>query len=65
MTKPAELVEAELINGMCRRYNALPAEGGVIDQPVWVLRMHRVLALAGEDEPREADPLAAFAMEIG
>jgi hypothetical protein len=42
-------MEAELISAMCQRYRALPAPGSVIDQPIWVLRMHVILQAAESD----------------
>jgi hypothetical protein len=63
---PWELAEAELVMEMCRGFQALPEAGGVMDQPVWVLRMLAVLKAAegdGGDGSVEAqhDPAAGLA----
>lgn len=68
MTKPTELVEAEMVYNLCRAYQALPEAGGVLDQSVGFIRMHKVLMLAGvigEGQPDQAedDPFAGIPME--
>ena len=61
--KPPELVEAEIVFGMCRTYQALPDAGGVLDQSATMLRMHSVLQLGGYFDPRvEADPCSGIPM---
>jgi hypothetical protein len=45
--KPIELAEAEMIYGLCQSYSSLPEQGAVMDQPVWVLRMHGILSTSG------------------
>ena len=66
MTKPYELVEAEMIYGLTQAYHALPEAGAVMDQPVWVLRMHAILDASGyfgeRTAPPPSDPLAAIPM---
>ncbi len=47
MRKPSELVEAEMVYGLCQAYSSLPERGAVMDQPVWVLRMHGILNASG------------------
>jgi len=47
VVKPPELVEAELVYGLCSAYHQLPEPGGVLDQPVAILRMHQILEASG------------------
>lgn len=64
---PAELVQAQAIDGWCRAYGALPFPGSLLEQPaLWWLRHQAILALGndGEGVSRPAyDPLAALPME--
>lgn len=55
MTKPAELVEAEVVFGLCSRWGYKPEEA--LEAPVWVMRMTGVLA-ASEARRRELEPKA-------
>lgn len=70
MQKPYEVVEAEMIYGLAQAYHALPERGSVMDQPVWVLRMHAILDASGYFGERAtapahpADPLAAIPMAV-
>jgi hypothetical protein len=45
--KPSELIEAEMVYGLCQAYSSLPESGAVMDQPVSVLRMHGILHASG------------------
>ena len=62
-----------MIYGLCQGYQALPESGGVMDQPVWVLRMHAILAEGGHFEHAsggpppdvsEFDPMAGIPMTV-
>ena len=61
-----------MVASLCRGFQSLPEAGGVMDQPVWVLRMFAVLAAAeGEGDsvaPADTGPaggLAAFQTVTG
>lgn len=54
MTKPYELMEAELVYGMCQTYHCLPEKGALLDQPVWLLRMQTILKEGGYFKRGEA-----------
>lgn len=54
MVKPYELVEAELVYNLCKTYSSLPEVGGVLDQPVSIIRMHGILDAAGFFEQESA-----------
>lgn len=56
MTKPLELVEAELVYNMCQEFQTLPDAGGVLDQDVAVLRLRSILVAGGYFEARSGTP---------
>lgn len=58
-----------MIYGLAQAYSSLPERGAVMDQPVWVLRMHCVLQQAGHfgdvpgsGAPAPENPLAGLEM---
>jgi hypothetical protein len=71
VTIPAELVEAQAIDGWCRAYGTLPFPGALLEQPAhWWLDHQAVLALgadAGDSvpatRPAPFDPLVNLPME--
>lgn len=52
MEKPAELVEAEVVEMLCERYHVTPDEARAMDASV--LRHLQILALARADTPQGA-----------
>jgi hypothetical protein len=70
VSKPHELVEAEMVYRLCQAYHALPDPGGVLDQSVGIIRTHAILAESGYFGDLEAgsssapsDPFAGIPME--
>ncbi len=45
---------------MCRQYHALPYSGGLMEQPIALLRWMAVIAAAGEDGAASAQPRGEF-----
>jgi hypothetical protein len=56
VTKPAALLEAELVESLAQRYHRLPSE--VAESDVYNLRHTAILALAHPVSEPEADPYA-------
>ena len=50
MKKPWELVQAELIDGLCQRFGCLPSQ--LMQEDAQILRM---IAIVQEGKPEEAD----------
>lgn len=48
MTKPYELMEAEMICNLAESLSALPEPGALLDQPVWLLRSYAIRGMAEE-----------------
>ena len=62
-----------MIYRLCQDYHTLPAEGGVLDQPIAIVRMHAILQAAGffdeqgdgaASKPPQYDPLADLPMVV-
>jgi hypothetical protein len=51
-----------MVNGLCQAYQSLPERGGVLDQPVSILRMHAILAQATKKSEPKPDPFAGIPM---
>lgn len=58
-----------MVISLCRQYKALPLSGGLLEQPAWFLRMHTLLARAGEraavapmaeDDPFDSIPMVTL-----
>lgn len=45
--KPWELTEAEMVYGLCKAFQSLPQAGGVLEQPVSLLRTIGILEAGG------------------
>jgi hypothetical protein len=48
------LEDAQVVYSMTQAFSSTPAAGGVMDQPVWVLRMLAVLEAGGHFGDRAA-----------
>ena len=48
-------MEAKLVYRLCQAYQSLPEQGGVLDQPVSILRMHAILDAGGYFDQQGAE----------
>lgn len=46
--EPGDLARARLVVELCERFHCLPEPGGLLDQDAELLRMLKILELAGE-----------------
>lgn len=62
-----------MIYRLCQDYHTLPDAGGVLDQPIAIVRMHAILQAAGffdeqgdgaASKPPQYDPLADLPMVV-
>ena len=50
VTKPWELEEAELVIGLCDRFRSLPYPGSLMEQPVDLIRMLKIISVGSQDQ---------------
>lgn len=58
-----------MIYQLCQAYQSLPESGGVLDQSVEMLRMHKILSLGGHfgdatEKAAAPDPFAGLPMDV-
>jgi hypothetical protein len=49
--EPGDLTRARFVVGLCERFHCLPDAGGLLDQDAELLRMLRIIELAGDTDP--------------
>jgi hypothetical protein len=47
--EPGDLARARFVVGLCDRFRCLPDEGGLFDQDAELLRMLKIIELAGPE----------------